>query len=352
MPLSTSHHCNSPTHRSLRLTSNLFQPLKVTHGFLYLATASTPFTPSLLASTFALSKSLFSLPANTKNNYWIDTNNRGYTGIGNEILDPDNQKTGDKKEAWNFGEFNEHQKLQQGLPDITVADTDGESVLREFDEACRECCTRVLELLALGLEIEGSDAYTDAKEGRKWFSTRHGRPSGSIVRLLKYPPSTATQNGNSDIGAGAHSDYGSITLLFQRPGGSGLEIRDESQNWKGVAVIPPGYDLETNDNMPPIVVNVGDLLEYWTNGLLKSTVHRVVMPEGAKEDRYSVVYFCHPTDDEGLVAVPSRVVQERAKAMQEEGVVGYGGGAGGKALTAKEHLMRRLEATYGTRKEE
>lgn len=228
-------------------------------------------------------------------------------------------------------------------------------MLKQWDQACREVCARVLEGLAMGLEI----ADEDGGEGKEWFVRRHGRPSGSVVRFLRYPGREARPKAGSGeeaveveeaIGAGAHSDYGSITLLFQRMGERGLEIRDEKGEWKGVDVVPKGYNLEANAGVPPIVVNVGDLLEYWTNGLLKSTVHRVVMPETAEKDRYSIVYFCHPRDDEGLVAVPSELVRER-KEMNGNGTVGYGGGAEGKALTAKEHLMRRLEATYGSRKE-
>ncbi|ETN45099.1 uncharacterized protein HMPREF1541_09975 [Cyphellophora europaea CBS 101466] len=306
----------------------------VTYGFLYLSTGSTPFTSSLLQRTFNVSASLFALPSDTKRNFWIESaTNRGYTGERNEILDPAHQSAGDLKEAWNFGEFNVNGRLQQGLP-AEVAERGAERELKEFEDACRATCERVLELLALALEVED----------KSWFSKRHGRPSGSIVRLLRYPAQKQSDE-KADVGAGAHSDYGSLTLLFQRQGQRGLEVRDNEGAWKGVEVVPKGC----SGDVPPIVVNIGDLLSYWTNGLLKSTVHRVILPKSAEEDRYSIVYFCHPKDDEGLVAVPSHVVRDRGD-MNEDETVGYGGGSQGKALTAKEHLMRRLEATYGTRK--
>ncbi len=89
--------------------------------------------------------------------------------------------------------------------------------------------------------------------------------------------------------------------------------------------------------MPPILVNVGDLLDYWTNGLLKSTVHRVVLPGGGKEDRYSIAYFCHPADDTELVRVPSALTDRRrrkdGRPRNSQGVV--------KAMTAAEHLESR-----------
>lgn len=86
------------------------------------------------------------------------------------------------------------------------------------------------------------------------------------------------------------------------------------------------------------------------------------------KDRYSIAYFCHPADDTPLEAVPSSRVQGTMTDVGGGLEVGYGGGAGqragggkggsvgvgessGAVLTAKEHLRRRLEATYGFRHE-
>lgn len=103
------------------------------------------------------------------------------------------------------------------------------------------------------------------------------------------------------------------------------------------------------------------MLSFWTNGLLKSTIHRVVFPQAERSpsasadekpvDRYSVVFFCHPLNDCNLVPpVPSRLV---AAAGEKASRVGFGGGAGslkeGSSMTAKEYLDFRLSATYGQR---
>jgi isopenicillin N synthase-like dioxygenase len=184
-----------------------------------------------------------------------------------------------------------------------------------------------------------------------WFSSRHRKPSASTFRLLHYPalPADTILEDGVDIRAGAHSDYGSITLLFQRPSQPGLEILTPESTWAPVPVILEGY--QTSTTLPPILVNIADLLSYWTNGYLKSTVHRVIFPKDARrggEDRYSIAYFCHPSDETELVPVPSKLVAERTMAEGEK--IGYGGGAeGGRAMTAQEHLSRRLEATYGFR---
>jgi isopenicillin N synthase-like dioxygenase len=168
---------------------------------------------------------------------------------------------------------------------------------------------------------------------------------GSSVTIFKYPhiPSADPR----DVRAGAHSDYGSVTLLFRLPGQPGLEILTKDSQWVPVPVSPPGTE---DDPCPPILLNIGDLLSYWTGGLLRSVVHRVVFPkpesrgekgqdsEGAAEDRYSIAYFCHPSADTLLVPVPSEMVQAK--------VGGAGDGHGG-VLTAGQYLESRLEATYG-----
>ena len=159
--------------------------------------------------------------------------------------------------------------------------------------------------------------------------------------------------------AGAHSDYGSVTLLFQRPGQPGLEILTPEGTWAPVPVQPVSSAADSFP-FPPILVNIGDLLSYWTDGLLKSTVHRVVFPLAEQrspnpQDRYSIAYFCHPVDATALVPVPSKIVTAHRKQCEVDGtrseVVGFGGGAGSlepgkRALTASEHLESRLAATY------
>lgn len=128
---------------------------------------------------------------------------------------------------------------------------------------------------------------------------------------------------------------GSLTLLFQRQNQSGLEILSP-HGWSPVPVYPVGT---SSDSYPPILVNVGDLLSFWTNGYLKSTVHRVVSPKEGAGDRYSIAFFCHPLHETRLVQIPSHIIRVRQERKGEL--------AGNDRLTAKEHLSSRLEATYG-----
>ncbi|KJF61352.1 oxidoreductase [Coccidioides immitis RS] len=307
------------------------------YGFLYVDSVTSDFSDEDVESAFAMARKFFASPHEEKVQVKIGSNNRGWTGMHVETLDPNHQKRGDFKEAFNFGEF-KNDKAQQPLPSSLVPH---EAEISRFMNLCRKTCDRILTLLALGLGIPSD-----------WFTTRHDSskgPSGVTFRFLYYPsiqsPSTSTFQQNIDVRAGAHSDYGSITLLFQRDGQPGLEIQTPTGGWAPVPIRP--QQESTTTSFPPILVNIGDLLSYWTNGLLKSTVHRVVFPveqqSGSShgDDRYSMAYFCHPLDDTELVPVPSKLVEQHRDA-----IAGYGPNAD-KIMTARDHLASRLAATYG-----
>jgi isopenicillin N synthase-like dioxygenase len=198
--------------------------------------------------------------------------------------------------------------------------------------------------------------YITSHQVGDFFSSAHATSkgaSGSILRFLRYPPAESTTHSADDVRAGAHSDYGSITLLFRLKGQAGLEILKKDNTWAPVPVCPPGTE---DDPSPPILINIGDLLSYWTNGLFRSTVHRVVFPadrgagggvagESNSGTRYSIAFFCHPVGSTLLEPVPS----ERVKSFKPpEGTPNANPYAERKVMTADEHLYMRLKASYGT----
>jgi len=248
--------------------------------------------------------------------------------------------------GFNFGAFIGG-KATQPVPESIKPH---EAELAAFRESCHELCRKLLLLFGIGLGVNPPDFFTRAHSPEK--------VSGSILRFLHYPPPSATPSAqDADVRAGAHSDYGSVTLLFRLKGQAGLEILTPKNTWTPVPVCPPGTE---EDPSPPILVNIGDLLSYWTNGLLRSTVHRVTFASSTTNDnshaakpvegetttdpRYSIVYFCHPADDTPLTAVPSERVHNFQGGLATSNVGNpY---AERKVLSAAEHLKMRLQATY------
>ncbi|KAK0752192.1 hypothetical protein B0T18DRAFT_404321 [Schizothecium vesticola] len=300
----------------------------IEHGFIYIKNTGNDIPLKAIDAAFELSKKLFAAPLEEKQSCAIQQNNRGWTAMQYETLDPKNQKVGDLKEAFNFGEFINH-KAQQPLPPSIASH---ESQISAFRDLCYHLTLKLNTLLGIGLQVTPPDFFTKAH-------LRTTGPSGTTLRLLHYPPAP-TPPPPDTMRAGAHSDYGSLTLLFRLPppnqpdtagagAGDGLEILTPSGTWEPVPVCPSGTEAA---EAPPILVNVGDLLSYWTGGLLRSTVHRVVFPEGREGgggERYSIAYFCHP-------------------AGGVRGFVGREGGKGsnGGVMTADEHLQMRLKASY------
>ncbi|KAI6912893.1 Clavaminate synthase-like protein [Hortaea werneckii] len=360
------------------------------YGFVFIANdpSTTGLSTAEINEMFSLSKQFFSSPFEIKEEVSIASNqagkNVGWLSQGIEKLDPTTQKRPDIKEAFNIGEPIRNQ-LPQPLPQPLQPHA---QTLISFQNKCHALCQTILTHFATALEIE-----------KDWFTTRHGQskgPSGTVFRLLYYPaaekPPTAGSANGDDIRAGAHSDFGSITLLFQQRGQPGLEIRTPKGEWAAVPVDPPTGSPPTHEpsgirdsgesrqtaetGALPILVNIGDLLEDWTAGLLKSTVHRVIFPKQAENkettgkvaggdgkkgagDRYSLAYFCHPLDEAELEPVPSRRVEEYAAAAAAAAAGGGGkdgrskGGlrrsvvkGDGRVMTARDHLMERLGATY------
>ncbi|KAB5575832.1 hypothetical protein GE09DRAFT_1169665 [Coniochaeta sp. 2T2.1] len=316
----------------------------VEHGFIYIKNTGKDIPVESVEKAFDIARILFKGPVEDKQRCAIQPNNRGWSGMHIETLDPKNQRIGDYKEAFNFGQFLSG-KPQQPLPANIEPYVDE---ISQFQDYLYNTCLKLNLLLGIGLDVDPPD----------FFKTRHLRengPSGTTLRLLYYPPLTSTDASASDVRAGAHSDYGSLTLLFRLRGQAGLEVQTRDNTWAPVPVCPPGTE---DDPAPPVLVNIGDLLSYWTNGLLRSTVHRVVFPtqqvvdgESAAEPRYSIAFFCHPVGTARLEPVPSERVRAYVPAKvkgvgkggEEEGANPY---AERRVVTADEHLQMRLRASY------
>lgn len=145
------------------------------------------------------------------------------------------------------------------------------------------------------------------------------------MRLLHYPEvrSEAFRENGNTVRAGAHTDYWSITCLFQDDRG-GLQVLPPSSNY-----------VDATPIKDTIVVNAGDLLARWSNKTIKSTKHRVVEPPTTADvhpARYSIAYFCNPNFDQFIDAIAGTYSETRPKQ--------YPG------MSSGEYLVQRLAATY------
>ncbi|MEH1787352.1 MAG: 2-oxoglutarate and iron-dependent oxygenase domain-containing protein [Nostoc sp.] len=261
-------------------------------GFMYLQNLGI--SQNLIKRVFNHSKSFFNLPLEVKQKQaWSDEfSNTGYVGIERERLDPN--KPGDLKEALNVN--------KQAAVEIDTS-------IVTFYDSCTELANMILQAYALALELP-----------EDFLTTRHNQQNHTL-RLLHYPP-LQTLPKPEQVRAGEHSDYGSITLLFQDDVG-GLEVQTASREWIAAPAIPD-----------TVVVNTGDLMQRWTNDIFCSTKHRVMIPSDnrVKQSRYSIAFFCHPNDDTEIACLES---------CQKEQSPIY------PPILAGEYLLSRLQATYG-----
>lgn len=281
-------------------------------GFMYVRGLGIP--PELITRTFAQAKAFFELPPEAKNSVAWDgeVSNRGYVGIERERLDA--AKPGDLKEAFNIGndvplaalEAADRALVQNQWPQ-------GEEYFREtnleFFQACGRAANALCEAFAIALQLP-----------EKFFVGHHDKQDYTL-RLLHYPPIASAPKENQ-IRAGEHSDYGSMTLLFQDDAG-GLEVRRADGKW-----------IEATPVADAIVVNTGDLMQRWTNHIFTSTVHRVRVPtdERQQRSRYSIAFFCQPNFDSEIACLETCQGPERPPLHPP--------------VLSGEYLLSRLQATY------
>jgi isopenicillin N synthase-like dioxygenase len=118
--------------------------------------------------------------------------------------------------------------------------------------------------------------------------TRFFKKDMNQLRLLHYPPQAPDGPGDH-LGARAHTDTDAFTILTQDMNG-GLEVRNKDGDWLAV---PPVQDT--------FVINVGEILKVWTDGIFSSTPHRVINRSGRR--RYSIPFFMFPTYDEVIYPI-------------------------------------------------
>ena len=243
-------------------------------GFFYLT--GTGVTPELEARLHQAARDFFALPEadklaieNVKSPHF-----RGYTRIGGERT----QGAVDWREQIDIGP---ERAAVDGGPGYNrligpnlwpEAQPELREIVEEWHEHLSGVARKLLRAWALAL---GAD------EG--YFEENFGDPS-TLIKIVRYP---GTHEPEPQQGVGAHKDSGVLTLLWVEPGKGGLQVERD-----GTWVDAPPVD-------GAFVVNIGELLEYATDGYLKATNHRVVSPK-APDERISIPFFFNPALDARL----------------------------------------------------
>ncbi|CAL1594856.1 unnamed protein product [Knipowitschia caucasica] len=241
-------------------------------GFVFLQ--NTGITQEEVDQVMQVSREFFSLSEQQKSLYsrgrYEENGNHGWVSLQTERLNP--KRPGDLKES-----FNTTVLSPQILWPTGGALSHFQQLQSSFFSRCSSLGRRVLRLMALSLHL---DPETFVKEHR-----RMGEPGNSTtLRSLFYPPLVPDQIRPEQLRCGEHSDYGSLTLLFQtRPG---IQVRSLS----GLYISPP---------LVPgaVLVNIADLMQRWTSDNFISVLHRVLLPSaGDSSERQSMAFFMQPDD--------------------------------------------------------
>jgi isopenicillin N synthase-like dioxygenase len=235
-----------------------------------------------------LSKQFFALPDDVKRKYLIPGGGgaRGYTAFGIETAK--GEQAFDLKEFWHVGrELPEGHNFREVMADnVWPEGIPGfKETFLELYDAFDAAGVKVLRAIARFLKVD-EDYFTDTV-----------RDGNSVMRLLHYP--AQTEPTGNHIRAGAHEDINTITLLLGAEE-AGLELKTKDGRW--ISVSPRPGEL---------VINIGDMLQRLTNGVLRSTSHRVVnpAPDRASHARYSMPFFLHFRPDFMIEALSGTVPQ-------------------------------------------
>lgn len=250
-------------------TARLVHDAVCQYGFCYLDNHGLP--QYVLDGMFSSSKQFFELDPKIKERYARggDTNH-GWVSLEREKLN-ENRPHADLKEAFNFSPC-EEKEWPSEVPGMAAS-------FNAMFHSCHVLSSRVLDLMGVALELKDCTMLSRCHQlcGKKGSYTS--------LRSLYYPPCTNMKEGQ--IQCGEHSDYGSITLLFQ-DGTAGLQIVGKDGEYHDVKPVPGA-----------VLVNVGDLIQRWTADKYPATKHRVIVPPQAAAEgraRQSLAFFCHPDD--------------------------------------------------------
>ena len=266
----------------------------------------------------------FDLPTEAKNR-WHPTGEakqRGYHGMATRGLASTLGKDApmDLRESVFLGPIDDHRAAYSGLPEARTAYAANliptepagvDTALVEMYRAFEQLSASLLRIFAVALKMP-EDHFMPLIDRHFSVLSAHHYPA------LTEPPLPG------QLRTGAHTDYGALTILAMTRSRGGLEAQMADGTWLPVQ-LEPGE----------LVVNLGDMMQRWTNDRWVSTMHRVVVPENlndAMSRRMSVGYFMHPNYDAEIRCIPTCLPSGETPRYP--------------AITAGDHIRAKIDASH------
>jgi isopenicillin N synthase-like dioxygenase len=274
-------------------------------GFFALKNHGIPLTA--IDDAYKQGDEFFSLSDEVKRSYLQPkiAHQRGYTAFGVEHAK--NNPAPDLKEFWQTGRsYPTSGKTPTYVPNVWP-----DQHVPEFKAVIDGLYTQ-MESLSANL-LQSCSLYLDKPSD--WLGSM-AEDGNTIMRIIHYPP-LGDDVPKGAVRSAAHEDINFITLLVTATA-DGLEVMDHDGSW-----------IQVEGDASHIIVDSGDMLQNLTNGLFKSTTHRVVNPQNSGERRFSMPMFVHPRNEIDLTPRQEFVEMTGRK-------VNY------QAITAGDYLHQRL----------
>jgi len=257
-----------------------------TTGFLAISNHGVP--QAIIDAVWSKARAFFDLPPEEKQTARAPYKGYPYGYLGPELealaKSREIDSPPDLKESFNGGPLRQPASITDPealafcyAPTIWPDRPDGfVEAWKAYYASLEDLAARIMRLFAVALDLP-----------EPYFERFIDAPI-SALRALNYPEQHVPPKPGQ-LRAGAHTDYGSLTILLPQEGSKGLEIITPDGQWTPVPPIPGAF-----------IINIGDLMARWTNDRWVSTLHRVVNPspqEGGMARRQSLAFFHQPNWD-------------------------------------------------------
>jgi isopenicillin N synthase-like dioxygenase len=277
-------------------------------GFLIIGGHGVP--SRLIEDLRSVAAEFFALPEDTKLRCRAVEGRGGYRAVGSSRL---GSSRGDSKALPDIAEFFSMQRLTKRpgppiWPDEPVAFAD---VFTRYHDTMERLALTMMEIFAVALGLD-----------RGWFLREV--PGWETRLLANHYPARDSVPPDGQIRLGAHTDFGTVTILHHDDAPGGLQVQIGPDEWFDVPAIPGHF-----------TVNIGDLLAMWTNQRWVSTVHRVVnAPPGSRDsDRISIPFFQGVHADALISCIPTCTNEDHPPLHE--------------AVRAGEWMATKLARSYG-----